>query len=201
MLGEFPKGHTLTPRATPLHVTQLVAQYLRTVMEAQPAEYPFKWDSDNTKTGIVFDTVYNKESKVYGNRPIVVYNTGIMSCGSIVLDDMADHFIPTQNSMKSNYVTSSTNLKILSRQFAEVEILKNELFSCLVAIRTFLPAITNIHMITDMTASEVQKFKMDETMYMCELRIGYTMQYVWKHLLSQEVLNGVILRINQSQVI
>jgi len=201
MLGEFPKGHSLTPRSTPLHVTQLVAQYLRSVMAAQPDGYPFKWDSDNTKTGIVFDTVYNKESKVYGNRPIVVYNTGIMSCGVIMLDDMADHYIPTQNSMKSNYVTSTTNLKIISRQFAEVEILKNELFSCLVAIRTFLPAITNIHMITDMTASEVQKFKMDETMYMCELRIGYTMQYVWKHLLSQEILNGIILRINESQVI
>lgn len=197
--ASLPKGHSLIPRSTPLHVTQLVAQYLRIVLGSQPDEYPFKWDSDNDKTGIVFDTVYNKESKVYGNRPLIIYHTGVMSCGVIMVDDLADQDIPRQNSLKSNYVTSSTNLKVLSRQFAEVEILKNELFSCLVAIRTFLPAITNIHIITDMTASEVQKFKMDESMYVCELRIGYTMQYMWKHLIPQEIMSDIIFRINETQ--
>jgi hypothetical protein len=187
----FPSGHSTIPISTPLHVTQLIYQYIRYTFQNQPSTYPFLWNSDPDTTKIVFDTVYNKESKVYGNRPIIVYSTGTMSSGVITTYDLATQSIKLQNSYKVNLVNSSVILKVLSRKFIEVEILKNEIFSCLVAIRTLLPGITPIHMVTETTASETQKFKQDEIMYVSEIHMNYILQYVWKHDIKQEIMNQI----------
>jgi hypothetical protein len=166
------------------------------VFQNQVSTYQFLWTDDPNTTKIVFDTAYNKESKVYGDRPIIVYNTGEISSSPIVINDRAWEENKTQNSAKVTMVGSSIILKVLSRRFIEVEILKNEIFSCLVAIRTILPAMTAVHGVRSITASETQKFKQDEIMYVSEIQLSYVMQYVWTHLITQEVLNTINLELN-----
>lgn len=199
MLNIFPSGHKTIPLSTPLHVTELVYQYLRYTFQNQDKSYPFLWTDNPDTTKIVFDVVYNKESKVYGNRPLILYSTGQISAGTIAIDDLATQSIPTQNSYKVNLVSSSLTLKVLSRRFIEVEILKNEVFSCLVAIRTLLPGITPIHMVTELVAGETQKFKQDEMMYVSEIRMNYVIQYTWKHEINQEILQQIFISINNGE--
>lgn len=198
LTSKFPRGNKIGPSASPLHISQLIYQLIKFTFASQPDTYPFKWNADINLTGIVFDTVFNKEAEVYGKKPIVVCSCGQMVSSPIMIGDKAEQSIPTGNSYKVTTVNSSTLVRIISRSHAETEILKDEIFKCLVALRTLLPTFTNIHIVTNILADETRKFELDENMYMGTVSLLYMIEYAWRHDIAQNILNHIDLIINDT---
>lgn len=198
LLSKFPTGNKLTPTATPLHISQLVYQMLRYTFENQPDDFPFKWNSDVNLTGILFDTTFNKNGEMYGKKPLIICNSGGISTAPIMTGDVAYKDMFTSNSQKVTMINSSVQIRIISSKYSEVEILKNEIFNCLVALRTVLPGYTSITMIHQIIADEVRKFQLDENMYIGTCVLQYSAQYAWSHEVVQNILNGINVIINET---
>lgn len=198
MLSQFPVGNKLTPTATPLHISQLVYQILRYTFAAQIDSYPFKWNEDINLTGVVFDTVFNKEAEIYGTKPIIICSCGPIMSAPIVTGDRAYGDVSSGDTYKVTMVNSSVMIDVISRAHAEVEILKNEVFNCLVAIRTVIPSFTNVTMITNITADKTRKFELDENMYIGPIGFSYTMQYAWSHVVAKNILAGMDIILNDA---
>lgn len=197
LTNQLPRGNKLSS-ATPLHISQLIYQILKFTFKNTPDDYPFKWSEDNNLTGIIFDTVFNKEAGNYGKKPLIVCSCGPITSAPVVIGDKAYESIETGNSFKTTVVNSSTVIKIVSRSYAEVEIIKNEVYKCLIAIRTLLPDFTNIHIVNQILANETRKFELDENMYLGDVSVIYMMQYAWRHDIEQNILAGMNVILNDT---
>ena len=198
LTAQFPKGNKLGPSASPLHISQLIYQILKFTFANQPSSYPFKWNENINLTGIVFDTVFNKDAEIYGKKPIIICSCGQMALNQVAVGDKAYQSVESGNSFKVSMVSSTVAVKIISRVHAEAEIIKDEVFKCLVAIRTYLPQLTNIHYISGIIADETRKFQLDENMYVGMVNLQYMMEYAWRHDIAQNILSGMDVIINDT---
>lgn len=191
-----PIGHKLVPRSTPIHVSQLIQVLLKETFNTLGDEtYPYR--------NIDFDTTYNKESLKGGKKPLVVVSCGDTTMQQISLGDVAAVHTPTWNHLKSSTVQSSVNIKVLSPNKAEVEIIGNELLNCLISIRTILPALTTILYVHTINMSQVNKVYRDLPHYYVQCTLTYTMQYIWTHTVTPQLMEEIIahLIVNNEELI
>lgn len=185
----LPKGHNLLPYATPLHVSELIFTILKQTFADLEEGNPYKYDPDYEKSCIGFDVTLNKESDIYGKKPLIILSRGAQTTGSTVLGDMATHNMLMDSYMKSSMVHSSVDIKVVSRRKAEVENISQFIFTVCMMYRTVLPKLTGGHMFDSLSLSPVSMFDQDDKMFITNLSYNYQMQYRW----SQEI-DGILLR-------
>ena len=188
---DVPIGNQLTPRTTPLHVYQLVLVLLQMTFEELEDTHPFRYRPDPDTTGIFFDTVYNKDSEVYGGKPVIVVSRGGVSTSPTVTGDRGLTNNLTGHQLKTGLVSSSVTVKIISSNPGMVDILSNEVFNTLTAIRTLLPSLTSISTVSSFSLSEIAKYEESDVMYYCVAGMSYNMQYKWTHKTKAELLNSI----------
>lgn len=77
-----PIGNPIIPYDTPLHVMELFLQILKLTFEELPEDYPYRYVRDDfDKSGVAFDVALNKDSEVYGKKPLVVVSRGMQGAG------------------------------------------------------------------------------------------------------------------------
>ena len=194
----YPLGNALVPYGTPLHATELFLQLLKVTFSEMPDDYPFKYvESDYEKTGIAFDVTLNKESGVYGKRPLVVVSRGQQSTQPIDIGDFAAGNSRAVLKHGSNLVSSSVNISIISRSKAEVEIIGQTIFGILMMRRTHIPKALNIHMVDSISLSDVNKSEEDDTIFISQCVMSYTQQYVWSQYTDDPVLKAVQMSVSK----
>jgi hypothetical protein len=194
----FPVGNKYTPQTTPLHVSQLIHLYLKETFKSIPDNHPFQHKDDFDLTGVIFDTVYNKESKIYGSKPIVIVSSGDFAYGNLALGDRAATHEPSMNYRQTSIVQSSVIIKVIGDHYGSIGIIGNEVFNMLITARTLLPNITSIHQVQGIQASQIATFEEGDHMYYQQIILSYAMQYKWVHLVPQNVLNSIALNMDSS---
>ena len=188
----YPRGSALVPYGTPLHVTELLLQVLKKTFQEFPEGYPFRYDPDDMeKTGVVFDVALNKESNIYGKKPLIVVSRGMQSTSPIMVGDLAAVHLPTNLKHGSSLVQASAIVQVVSRAKAEVEIVAQHVFGLLMLCRTHLPRLCNLHMAQAVSLSEVSKYEEDDTMFLGQLTLQYVSQYIWRQEEVAPVLQAV----------
>lgn len=194
-----PLGNPLIPYDTPLHVTELILQILKITFEDLPEDYPYRFVRDDfDSSGIAFDVALNKDSEVYGRKPLVVVSRGTQGAGPTIVGDLAHVDLPTHLKAGSNLVTSSVNIQVISKTKAEVEIISQHIFSLLLMCRTHMPRLLGIHMANSISLSEVSKMEDDDTIFHTQMVLDYSIQYKWTQETKNEVLKSIATHISGS---
>jgi len=183
-----------------MHIAQLTLVMLKaTFAELGGDNYVYKYTQDFNTTGVVIDTVFNKESGAYGKKPAVIVSRGAVNSNQISAGDMGVQSIHTHNSMKTSLVQSSVEIKVLSKNSGEVDHLSNEVYNFLLMCRTVFPKMLGIHMANNPSMSPISPMEQDDHMYYCVASLPYQTQYMWRHLIPQNILNGIHLYINNEE--
>jgi len=176
-----PVGHKFTPKTTPLHVYQLVMQLLRITMTtiSEDDDFPFLFTDNAETTGVVLDTVYNKEAPTFGKKPLIVVSRGNMSSQIAGMGDTVDARLGRTLQYKTSMVQSSVQIKTIAKHSGEVDILSNIIYNFLLTCRTVLPSLTSIHSIQGVSMSPVAQFEESDHLYYTQASIEFIMQYQW----------------------
>ena len=194
MAFQRPLGNILVPYGTPYHVTELFLQLLKITFSELPEDHPYRFIADDyEKSGVAFDVSLNKESEIYGKRPIIVVSRSSQSSSPNMVGDLAHGNLPKHDKFGSNLVTSGITVQISSRTKAEVEILGQYVFGLVMMCRTHMPRLLGIHMVDSVALSEVDKFEDDDTMFVAQLSVQYSTQYIWSQKISEPVLSAIQL--------
>lgn len=193
----LPIGNAYTPRSTPLHVSQLLRVYLEQTFSSFPDGHIFKFTRDLATTGIVFDTVFNKESKVYGTKPLILVSSDGYSYGNISQGDLASVHMQSMNARKTSLVNSATIIKVVGENYGTVDILANEVFNMLITARTILPRLTTIHQIIGISTAPINTFDEGDHKYYSQITLSYLLQYQWIHLIPENLLNSIVVNLEQ----
>lgn len=194
MQGYDPKpiGSRLLPYGTPLHVRDLVLSLLRWQFEHFPEEYPYRFVPDDYHaTHIIFDTIYNKDSEVYGKKPIVIIARDVQSTSPAVVGDLGTKYLPTGNARGSTLVGSDISAKVISKIAMESEIIGQTIFNIFLSYRTILPSVLGIHNISDVSLTPISRFEQDTDMYVCQVDMRFSMQYKWISEAENPVIEGI----------
>ena len=186
--AHLPVGSSLTQRGTPLHVAELVLLLLRSTFAELPADDPHRYSSRFEDTRIAFDVALNKESAIYGKKPLVVVSRGSTSTQPAALGDTASLSLPTLHAHKTMLIHSSVNVRVLSRAKAECEAVSQRVFDFLMQYRMLLPKYLGIHQAEAIQMSEVQKFEQDDEMFLTLLTFSFLQQPTW----TQEAVAPVL---------
>lgn len=193
----YPIGNPLVPHGTALHVTELFLQFLKIVFEDVPADYPYKYiENDFENSRIAFDVNLNKESEIYGKRPIVIVSRGQQSTTPTEIGDLALSNFRNNFKVGSNLYTSSINFQVVSSAKAECEIVAQNIFSVLMFYRTHLPKILNLHMVESIMLSEVDKMEDDDTIFTVQGAVNYLGQCVWTQSTNTPLLKSTGIRLD-----
>lgn len=180
-----------------MHIMQLVLVMLKaTFAEIGGVNFAFRYVNDFEQTGIIIDTEFNKESGAYGKKPALVVARGAVNSQQIAMGDRSSQSIPTQNSTKTSLVHSSVDVRILSKSSVEVDLLGNEVLNFLVSCRTLFPSMLGLHQVSNPTLTAISTLEQDDTMYYATATMSFLMQYKWRHLVPQNILNSLHLYIN-----
>lgn len=196
-VSNYPIGNNLVPYGTPLHVNELFLRLLKVVFSALPEEYPYRYDETSLEnTGIVFDVALNKESEIFGKKPLVIVSRGPQNSTPIDIGDYAHGHFPSNVKFGSNVYTGSTNFQIISKTKAEVEIISQNIFGLLMMQRTRLPMLLNIHMVQSVSLSDVNKMEDDDTMFLAQGNFTYIGQYLWVQTTDDPILKSIGLSVD-----
>lgn len=194
----YPLGNPLVPYGTPLHVTELFLRILKMTFAEFPEDHPFRFREDNFElSGIAFDVALNKESGIYGKKPLVIVSRGMQQASPTMIGDMAQARIPTGVAKGSGLYNSSIDIRILSRIKAEVEIVGQYIFSFLMLCRTHLPGYLGLHMVQSITLSDVSKMEDDDAMFIAQGNLAYIGQYIWNQGRNDPLLQSVGVAISK----
>lgn len=188
-----PVGNQFTPRTTPLHVYQLVLLLLKEMFRDLEDGHPLKYSDDPSQSRIAFDTIFNKDSDVYGTKPLVVVSRGDINSSPTVLGDMGVQHPSTMNSYRMGIVGSSTIIKIICGNSGQVDLLSNEIFNALMTIRVFIPSLTSVSTVTGVSLSPIAPYEEEDHLYYCVATMQYVMQYKWTDIIPQNLLNQINL--------
>ena len=192
-----PLGNALIPYGTPLHVTELVLQLLKLVFQDFPEDHPYRYDPDDYEnTGVAFDVVFNKKSKIYGKRPIIVVNRGPQTTDPAMIGDFAGADLMNYIKRGSGLLSSSVNILVGSRSKPDVEIISQHIFSYLMTCRTHLPRLTGVHMAMNISLSDVSRADDDDEFFQSSITLSYVMQYLWTQTEVLDKLNSIIMSFN-----
>lgn len=186
-----PTGNSLTPPCTPLHVYQLVYLLLQDVFRTQPDPWPFPLTDDFETTKVGFDTIYNKNSQFFGKKPLIVVSRGPQSASPISLSDRAATNIKTMNSIGTSIVRSSIEVKVISKEPAEVDILGQHVFNVLQFCRVMLAGLLNITAIDSVSMSHVALIEQEDHMYFVSISMPFQQQYKWSAINTDNLLASI----------
>jgi len=196
----LPVGDTITPVSSPMHLVQLMLLVLKeTARSWGDPDYPFRFTDSLDTTGILFDVEYNKDSGVYGHKPVVIVGRGNVGTSPAMLGDIGTKDTFSGNTRKSSLISSSLAIKVIGNTYMEVDILSHELFNFLISTRTLLPQITTIHSIAGINLSQISPYEEGDHHYYAVLNMDYTMQYKWSQAKINELLASVHLIINDTK--
>lgn len=188
----LPRGSHLIPYGSPLHVTELVLLLLKQTFADFPEDYPYRFVPGSfEETGILFDVTYNKDSEIFGKKPLVVVSRGAQSTAPIALSDRAEQDYKTRDMDGSTILRSSVNVRVVSKAKAEVEVLCQVIFQILMSMRVHLPRYVGIHMASDLTLTEVRQMEDDDEVFSADIICSYTTQPKWE---DKSLLQAYILR-------
>lgn len=189
---QYPIGNVLVPYGTPLHVTELFLRLLKLVFSNFPEDYPYKFVADDfDKTGIVFDVQLNKESEIFGKKPLVIISRGGQNSSPLDLGDMSHLHFPSNHKWGANVYSASTNFQVVSKTKAEAEIISQIIFGFLMTSRTLLPKFLNLHMVQSIMLGEVNKMEDDDEMYVVQGMFSYVGQYQWTQNTDDPILKSI----------
>ena len=198
MVNQYPLGNEIVPYGTPLHVVELFLQLLKLVFSNLPEDHPYHFDNDNYENNnIAFDVSLNKESDIYGKKPIVVVSRGGQNS---VPNDLGDYAAgkPLLSIAKgSNLLTGEISFQVVGRIKAEVEVISQIIFGTLMMRRTHMPELLNIHMVQSIMLSEVSKFEEDDTLFIAQGGFSYIMQYIWSQRINDPVLRSISIAVSK----
>ncbi len=200
MSDYYPIGNPLIPYGTPLHITELFLRVLKMTFAEFPEDHPLYFkDGDFEKSRIAFDVALNKESGIYGKKPLVVVNRGLQQYSPTMIGDMAQSHLPTGRSKGSGLYGASIDIRIVSRIKAEVELIGQYVFSFLMLCRTHLPGYLGLHMVNSITLSDVTKMEDDDAMFFAQGNMMYTGQYIWNQGRNDPLLKSVQVAISKME--
>lgn len=192
MAFKRPVGNILVPYGTPYHVTELFLQILKITFAELPDNHPYKYIADDfEKSGIAFDVALNKESEIYGRKPLVVVSRGAQSANITSVGDLAALNLPNNAKSGSNVASGAVNVSILSKSKAESEIVGQYIFGLVMMCRTHMPRLLGIHMVHSVTLSETSRYEDDDAMFLTQLFFQYQTQYKWDQLHTEPILRSV----------
>lgn len=190
--NRYPLGNPLVPYGTPLHITELFLRLLKMTFAEFPEDHPCHFNAESfEKSGIAFDVALNKESGIYGKKPLVVVRRGVQQFSTTVIGDMAAAHIPSGNARGTNLYSASIEINVLSRLKAEVEIIGQYIFSYMMLCRTHFPGLLGLHMVQSAIFSEVTKMEDDDAMFIGQGTMTYTGQYIWHQGRNDPMLKSV----------
>lgn len=197
----LPVGNPLVPYETPYHVTELLLQYLKVTFNALTKEHPFYYDPDNyDDTRIVFDTVYNKESRAIG-KPLIIVARGVQNTDTTILGDLTDIVNAEAGHQRdthyTNTLTATVDVRIMSKNFEEAEILAQHVYGFMMCARTVLNKYLHIHMIQGIQMSPAQRMDKDTENFTVQVTMSYMMQSKW-HELTPARLSEFLARIKNA---
>jgi len=196
--SDYPIGNRLVPYGTPLHVTELFLRLLKIVFAEFPEDYPYRYiENDYDNTGILFDVALNKESEIFGKKPLVIVTRGSQNTTPINIGDLAHAHIPTNFKAGSNTYVGQLNFHVLSKTKAEVEIISQHIFGLLMLCRTWMPKMLNIHMVQSIMLSEVTKMEDDDTVFFTQGSFSYVGQYIWTQQTDDPILKSIVISIDR----
>lgn len=187
---KFPIGHTLVPYGSPLHVSELFLQILKIHFGEFPEGHPFRYTDDFETSGIAFDIALNKESGIYGVKPLVVLSRGNQTSDITILGDLGAAKPMLMRKACAGMYACSQNFNILSKSRPEVEIIGEIIYSLIMFRRVNLPSFLNLHMIQNLTLSEAARMEDDDAMFMVQGAFSYLGQYIWKKSYKGEVFKS-----------
>lgn len=184
-----PVGNTLIPKSTPLHIADLTFLLIQeTLRNPSDSDYPFKITDDFNTSTVMLDTVFNKDSGVFGKKPLIIVSRGPQSSSPIAVGDRAALQTRTWNKKESTVMRSSVEVRVISREPKEVDILSQHVFNMLMFMRVTLPGILGILMVEGVNMSQVAPLEHEDHLYECSASMPYQMQYIWRHEIPQQLL-------------
>lgn len=193
-----PKGNTLIPPSTPLHVADLVFLLVReTLTNPGSANWPFKISDDFDDSRVALDTVYNKDSGVFGKKPIIIVSRGGQSTSPVANADLAALNTYTWNKKESTIISSSVEIKVVSREPKEVDILSQHMYNFCAMLRVVLPGILGVLVVNSVSMTPVMPIEHEDHMYNCDISMNYQMQYIWRHEIPQIILKSIKMVLNE----
>lgn len=193
----LPVGSKFTPRSTPYHINELVLQLIRyTFNGVDHPDFPFRWTDDFATTKIIIGTNYNPEVGIEGVKPQIIISHGDAGSQSIATGDLASKSLENCAATKTSIVQSSCMAKVVAKRKTDVDILANEVFNFFLACRPYLPQLTSIQNIQNISMTQVVPFGQDDNLYQSIVSIVFQMQYKWMHIVSNEVIEGYVLYLN-----
>ncbi len=199
MEQHHPRGNQFQQCRTPSHIVELFKLKLQDIFADTPDDYPWKFlPNDNTK--ICFDLEHNKDSRVYGKKPCIIFSRGDLNASPIVLGDRVALSMSSGAGAGTTLINSSMQIKVLGRKLSEVDILSNEIFHFLVASRTSLREWTYITTVNNMALSPINPYDTGDHNYYCVISMAYTMQYQWNYTIDAPLLAGGTITTNGESV-
>lgn len=192
-----PINNKLIPANTPVHVYHTVLALIKDFFTTQTDPYfPWKYDNDVEKTKVIIDTAFNKESNLSGNKPIIIVNRGDAGYGNVGMGDKT--FISSKTSYSNNTATiqSSVTINVVGRTQGEVDIISNELFMFLLALRPFLPAILRVLNVQSINMTQISNYEEYDNMYNVTIMISYLSQVMWDAEFTANLLNSIGVHMN-----
>jgi len=197
MVGDLPIGNKYTPYGTPLHVSQLFRIYLEQTFRSFDEDHPFRATDDWNTSGVVFDTVFNKESEVHGAKPLIIVSSNGYTYGNLSQGDLAAAQLTSMQVKHTSLITSGTVIKVIGDNYGTVDILANEVFNMLITARTLLPRMTTIHQIVGISVSPISTFDEGDHMYFAQIDVSYLLQYQWTLTVPELILESIALNTSQ----
>lgn len=198
-MAYYPYGNKYTPVTTPLHIAQLLMMYLKEAFKDYPDGHPYQYTDNFNTTGILFDTVFNKEAHVYGGKPVILINRGSLNSNPAVIGDTASSDVALTQMKRTGLIRSSAEIKIISSLYGHADALSNEVYSMLLTARRLLPSISSIHVADALSMTQIQPFDDGDHEYYSQIQLGYTMQYKWGHIDPGEILNSIYLKLTANE--
>lgn len=194
----YPLGNPLIPYGTPLHVAELALQLFKLTFAEFPKDYPFHYEADDfEKTGIAFDVALNRESEIYGKKPLVIVARGGQNVSPVIIGDLAQSMPRIGEKHGSTLYNGMLNISVLSRAKAECEIIAQHLFSILTMARTHFPSAICMHMIQAINLSEAMKMEDDDSMYYAQITVNFVGQYIWRQKENDPILRSIKLAVGK----
>lgn len=193
----YPLGNPLIPYGTPLHVTELLLQLFKLTFAEFPENHPFHYENDFEKTGIAFDVSLNRESDIFGKKPLVIVARGGQNVSPVIIGDLAQSMPRIGEKHGSTLYNGMVNITIVSRNKGECEIIAQHLFSILTMARTHFPGAVCMHMLQAINLSEVVKMEDDDAMYMAQITVNYVGQYIWRQHENDPLLRSIKLAVKK----